>query len=147
MGNTADHETDFYGWAMEQTRLLRAGRLAEADVANIAEEIESIGRSEKRELVSRLAALLLHLLKWQYQPGLRGRSWASSVAVQRREIARHLDENPSLRPTLADVMASAYDRALDQAEIETGRLRDMFPWSCPYTFEQVMDAEFWPDEA
>lgn len=146
MGNTAEYETDFYGWAMEQARLLREGRLAELDIAHLAEEVEGMGRSERRELVSRLAVLLLHLLKWQYQPALRGRSWQSSIVVQRREIGEHLAENPSLRPSLDELIARAYDKALDQAVLETGRLRDMFPWSCPYSFEQAMDDEFWPDE-
>lgn len=146
MGNTADYEADFYGWAMEQARLLREGRVGELDLANLAEEIESMGRSEKRELVSRLAVLLLHLLKWQFQPELRGRSWQSSVVVQRRAIARHLRENPSLHARLDEAVVTAYDTALDQAEIETGRLRDMFPWSCPYTFEQAMDEGFWPEQ-
>ena len=82
--NKIAYDADFYGWANEQAALLREGRLNEADIENIAEEIESMGRSEKRELVSRLAVLLTHLLKWRYQPGGRGSSWRASIVVQRR---------------------------------------------------------------
>jgi Domain of unknown function DUF29 len=52
--------------------LLRTGKIAEADIKNIAEEIEDIGKNLKRELESRLKILFIHLLKWQYQPGYRG---------------------------------------------------------------------------
>src|ERR1700691_740820 len=98
--NRIAYDADFYGWANEQAALLREGRLAEADIANIAEEIESIGRSEKRELVSRLAVLLTHLLKWRYQPGGRGSSWRASIVVQRRALERHLADNPRLKTRL-----------------------------------------------
>ena len=81
---------DFYAWANEQAALLRAGRLTEADIENIAEEIESMGRSEKRELVNRLTVLLLHLLKWQFQPALRGNSWRLSIEKQRYRLEDHL---------------------------------------------------------
>jgi len=84
------YDRDFYAWANEQAALLRAGKLSDADVANIAEEIESMGRSEKRELVSRLVVLLLHLLKWQYQPARRGRSWQVTIENTRDELDRHM---------------------------------------------------------
>ena len=82
------YERDFYAWANEQAALLREGKLAEADIAHIAEEIESMGQTEKRELVSRLTLLALHLLKWHYQPGLRGPSWRSTIRLQRHDLGR-----------------------------------------------------------
>src|SRR5271168_5304601 len=94
--NATLYDTDFYAWANEQAALLRAGRLSEADIQNIAEEIESMGRSEKRELVSRLAVLFQHLLKWRYQPGFRGNSWRLTIEDQRQEVSDHLSENLSL---------------------------------------------------
>ena len=102
------HDTDFYAWAKEQADLLRAGRVGEADLAVIAEEIESLGKTEKRELVNRRTVLLQHLLKWQYQPILRGNSWRLSIANARDEIADLIADNPSLRAQLAEVTASAY---------------------------------------
>ena len=91
----SDATLHFYAWAQEQAALLRAGRLNEADIANIAEEIESMGRGEKRELVNRLTVLLLHLLKWRFQPGFRSASWSSSIREQRIRLASHMRHNPS----------------------------------------------------
>src|SRR5277367_4729636 len=91
--SSALYERDFYAWAIEQAALLRAGKLSVADVEHIAEEIESMGRSEKRELVNRLAVLLTHLLKWQFQPGLRGNSWRLSIEEQLYRLEDHLNDN------------------------------------------------------
>jgi len=99
------YETDFYSWAMEQAGLLRSGRIAAADIANIAEEIESIGRGEKRELVTRHTILLSHLLKWQFQPGFRSPSWSSSIREQRIRLRSHLKDNPSLKARLDESFA------------------------------------------
>src|SRR5271165_2767116 len=102
------HDSDFYAWSLEQAALLRAGRVGEADLAAIAEEIESIGKTEKRELVSRLTVLPLHLVKWRFQPAGRGSSWRLSIANARDEIADLLDDNPSLKSVIGEVTASAY---------------------------------------
>jgi Domain of unknown function DUF29 len=143
--NSKLYDRDFYAWSREQAALLRAGQFAEADFANIAEEIESMGRSEKRELVSRLVVLLLHLAKWRLQPELRGRSWRLSVEGQRVDIAELLADNPSLRPLLADVMTQAWRRAVIEAQRETGLDASAFTGECPWTAEQALDDAFWPD--
>ena len=142
--NTASYEGDFYAWANEQAGLLRAGRLAEADIAHIAEEIETMGRSEKRELISRLTVLLLHLLKWRYQPRLRGTSWNATIRIQRRDLVAHMDDNPSLKSVLSHAIAQAYGNAVISAGAETGLSEATFPEHCPWTFEQSMDENFWP---
>jgi predicted nucleic acid-binding Zn-ribbon protein len=139
------YERDFYAWANQQAALLRAGRLAEADIENIAEEIESMGRSEKRELVSRLTILLQHLLKWQFQPGRRSVSWRLSIENTRLQLEDHLKDNPSLKSQLDEAMRSAYRRALNEAVAETGFAPATFPAECPYAFEQAMNPEFWPE--
>ncbi len=138
------YDLDFYAWSREQAELLRAGKLAEADIEHIAEEIDSMGRTEKRELISRLEVLLLHLLKWRYQPGKRGPSREASIFVQRDRIEDHLDDNPSLRLLLPRALASAYRRARQEAVAETGLPSATFPDACPLTVEQVMDGGFWP---
>ena len=143
--NTTLYEQDFYAWANQQAALLRAGRLTDADIANIAEEIESMGRSEKRELVDRLAVLLLHLLKWEFQPGLRGNSWRLTVEEQRYRLERHIADNPSLKATLGAAMLEAYRLALIEAERETGLARRTFPAVCPYDYDRAMRADFWPE--
>lgn len=145
MARSALYESDFYAWAKEQAALLRAGKLAQADIDHIAEEIDSMGRTEKRELASRLTVLLLHLLKWRFQPARRGRSWRLSVEGQRLDVDVHLADNPSLKAGLDAAIAQAYRRALIDAERETGLDAAVFPPACPWSFEQMMDASFWPD--
>jgi hypothetical protein len=139
------YDTDFYAWANEQSALLRAGKLDSADIENIAEEIESMGRSEKSQLVNRLTVLLLHLLKWRYQPGLRGNSWRLTIKEQRYRLRRHMDNNPSLKAQLDEVMLDAYHLAQIRAERETGLAVETFPETCPFTFDQVMAEDFLPD--
>jgi hypothetical protein len=140
------YERDFYAWANEQASLLRAGRFAEADLENVAEEIESMGRSEKRELTNRLKVLLTHLLKWRYQPMLRCKSWSNTIGVQRDDVSDHLADNPSLKDKVPEELASAYRRAVRAAASETGFDNAVFPSACPWTYEQIMDAAFWPEE-
>ncbi|MEI6986819.1 MAG: DUF29 domain-containing protein [Rhodospirillaceae bacterium] len=138
------YETDFYAWANEQAALLRAGNLNAADLENIAEEIESMGRSEKRELVNRLIVLLTHLLKWQYQPNYQCSSWQTTIWSQRRELARHLKDNPSLRAKANDILLDVYPDVPIKASLETGFKETAFPQSCPWSFSQIMDEGFWP---
>jgi hypothetical protein len=140
------YDRDFYAWAHEQAALLRAGQLSDADIAHIAEEIESMGRSEKRELVNRLALLLMHLLKWQFQPERRGKSWRATVEEQRRQAVRHLRDNPSLKSSFPEVLADAYGDAILAAVRETDLDKEVFPTVCPWTFGQIMDDGFWPGD-
>lgn len=147
MSNASLYEQDFYAWANEQAGLLRAGRLSEADAGHIAEEIESMGKSEKRELVDRVVVLLLRLLQWQAQPVRRGPSWRVSIANTRDEIASHLADNPSLRSQTGAAVATAYRRARRSASLETGLSGDTFPAVCPWSFEQMAMEDFWPGEA
>jgi len=139
------YETDFYGWVQQQVSALRAGRFASLDLDNLIEEIEDMGKREKQELRSRLAVLFMHLLKWQHQPARRGKSWEATIKTQRYEIALHTAENPSLKHTLPGILGQAWRGALIKASNETGLPEAAFPPDCPWTFEQVMDADFWPD--
>jgi hypothetical protein len=132
------YDCDFHAWVNQQAALLRGGRLSDADIAHIAEEIESMGRSEKRELVARLNVLLLHLLTWRFQPARRSRSWEVSIANTRDDLADHLADNPSLKAVLAEAMEKGYRRARCSARIETGLAESAFPVDCPWTFEQAM---------
>jgi len=120
-------DRDFYAWANEQAALLRAGQLSAADIAHIAEEIESMGKTETRELVNRLAVLLMHLLKWQYQSSLRGKSRRVTVEEQRRQLVRHLRDNPSLKGSLPEAMADSYGDAILAAARETDLEAEIFP--------------------
>lgn len=132
------YERDFYAWTAEQAALLRAGRLSAADVANIAEEIESMGRGERDQLTDRLGVLLAHLLKWRFQPERRGRGWRATIAEQRRRSLRLLSTNPSLRQQIGDILADASGDAVLIAARETDLPEDTFPAACPWTFDQAI---------
>lgn len=144
MSTKTVYEEDFYAWLMENVQLLRQRRLAEIDVNNIAEELESLGRSEWRELINRLALLLAHLLKWQYQPQKRSPSWKYTIREQRRAVLDLLNDSPSLRYELAEKLAEAYKKAILTAAKETRLSETRFPSGCPFSLEQALDESFWP---
>ncbi len=139
------YEQDFYAWLMQNAALLRQGRISEIDVEHIAEELETMGRSERRELLSRLAVLLAHLLKWVYQPNRRSRSWRATIEGQREDLKVLIAESPSLKPELEQRIEEAYRRARIEAEKQTGIKKDYFPETCPFSLEQTLDNAFWPD--
>ena len=132
------YEDDVVAWADEQARLIRAGRFDQLDLEHLADEIEDVGKSERRELVSRMAVLLSHLLKWQAQAGRRSGSWDRTIREQRKAIRLALDETPSLKPMLTDDhwTARMWSDAVTQATQETNL--DDFPDSCPWAMPDVL---------
>jgi hypothetical protein len=138
------YDSDFYAWTQQQAQLLRNKALSDLDIIHLAEELEDMGRSEKRELASRLEVLLMHLLKWQFQPGFRSRSWQLTIKEQRLRLEKHLAENPSLKALLPEYLPRAYQLAVIGAEKETGL--DIFPDDCPYLVEEILDQAFLPEE-
>jgi len=141
------YETDFYGWIQEQSSLIRSGDTSLLDYENILEEIEAMGRAERRSLRSRLAVLLMHLLKWQYQPTLRGKSWRATITHQRTAISSLLEDSPGLQNALQDRVDSAWKDALKDVVAETDLDKDIFPQVCPWSFDTFMDDGFWPEES
>jgi hypothetical protein len=141
----SNYDADFYAWSNEQAALLRARRFSAADVENIAEEIASVGRTEKRELVSRLTVLLKHLVRWKFQPQGRCSSWRTSIRVQRNLILDHLQDNPSLKPQIPDAMEKANRDAVLEAAEEANLPESIFATPCSWSFDEVIDAGFWPD--
>lgn len=140
------YEKDINAWANEQARLLRAGRFELLDVEHIAGEIEDVGKTEQRELASRTAILLAHLLKWKYQPERRGASWEKTITAQRKEISYALEESPSLAPKLQEPrwLDMVWSRAVAQAVNETGL--DCFPDECPWAVQDEVLVQGWlPD--
>lgn len=141
---SVSHGQDFYAWSRQQALLLRQGRFGELDLGYLAEEVEDMGGSVRRELGSRLEVLLMHLLKWRFQPSHQGKSWMLTIAEQRRRIEKLLRKNPSLKPELEESVLDAYEDARHTAAIETGLDVSTFPEVCPWTCGQVLDSEFWP---
>ena len=143
MGNL--YETDIVAWASEQAELLRSGQWSALDLENIAEEIEDVGKSVQRELSSRVAVLLAHLLKWKFQPELRSRSWLATIAVQRRSLAKRLSKIPSLKRSFfnEEWLDEAWDDAVRIAIAETG-LHE-FPEEPIWSARHTLDPEFFPD--
>lgn len=140
------YETDVVAWASEQARLIRAGRFDLLDLEHIAEEIEDVGKSEQRELASRMAVLLAHLLKWEHQPARRSKSWQYTLTTQRKEVAYVISEAPSLRTKFSDErwLDIVWSKAKSQAESETGLDIDTFPEVCPWPISDVLSEGWLP---
>ena len=139
------YDRDFFEWTRCNAALLRAGRLEEADVEHLAEEIEDMGKSQRHELANRLRVLLAHLLKWRVEPERRGRSWRATIDVQRDELLRLLGQMPSLRNYLRDTLPEIYRPAVKQAIAETDLPDETFPAKCPFTIHEILDEEFFPE--
>jgi Domain of unknown function DUF29 len=136
------YETDFYRWTIEQSEQLRFGKFDGLDLQNLAEEIESLGRQERRELENRLGVLIGHLLKWQYQQEKRTRSWQVTINAQRREIQKLLRDNLSLKSYLDMAVEEGFVSGLDLVLAETPLNKKVFPSNCPYTIGQIFDSSF-----
>ncbi len=144
MTTATDYETDFYQWTQQQAALLRQGRLSAVDIENIAEEIESMGKSDRRSVESHLFIIIAHLLKWKYQPQRRGKSWRLSIRNGRRDVERLLRDSPSLKRQLNDLAIGEYPGARNEAADETGLPLATFPESCPFTIEEIT-GDYWPE--
>ena len=142
---TAAYEADFHAWTKDQAARLRDLRPNSIDWENVAEEIESLGRSEKREIESRMGVLLVHLLKWAHQPERRKLGWRATITEQRRKLARAVEESPSLGAYPETVLADEYEVARARAADETDLPEETFPVTCPFTIEEVLDPGFWPE--
>jgi hypothetical protein len=140
------YETDFYAWIQEQTTLLRNRQWNQLDLLNLIEEIESLGKQQRQELRNRLSVLIGHLLKWEYQPQCRSRSWLATIRVQRRDLLRLLKENPSLKSYLQAAILEAYENGKDLAMGETNLPEKTFPPHCLYDLAEILDFQFFPGE-
>jgi Domain of unknown function DUF29 len=138
----AEYDRDFYSWLMQQARLIREGRWERVDRENVAEEIESLGREQFNRLESALRVLLLHMLKWDHQPGRQSRSWGLSIKAQRADLEDVIDDNPGLRPRIGEAINRAYRKARIEAARETGLDEDQFPEQCSYLWTDIMEREF-----
>jgi Domain of unknown function DUF29 len=133
-----EYNKDFYAWALHSAELIREGKFSELDVENLAEELESMGKSERRELISRLAILIAHLLKWQFQPERRCNSWKYTIEEQQLKVTELLEESPSLKYELETKLSDAYKQAVLIAAKETNLDRKVFPEKCFFDLEHCL---------
>ncbi len=140
------YETDFYAWTQEQAQLLRNHQFDSIDLENLIEEVESLGKQERRELRNRLSILIGHLLKWEYQPEKRSDSWLATIRIQRRDTLKLLKENPSLKSYLEEAVGEAYENGRDLAKLETKLAKKTFPAESLYSLSEILDEEFYPGE-
>lgn len=142
---SAAYRDDFYAWTQQQSELLRLGRLHDVDVENLIEEVSSLGERDKREVRSRLVLVLMHLLKWQYQPTHRGASWRGTINEQRSELALLFGDSPSLRRVAVESLGRCYDMARRRAADETGLPLASFPEDSPWALDQALAVGFLPE--
>jgi hypothetical protein len=140
------YDKDFYAWTLYNAELIRQGKFTEVDIEHVAEEIESMGKRERRELVNRLAILMAHLLKWQFQPGKQSDSWKYTIKEQRIALTDLLDESPSLKHELKIKHEHAYEQAILIAARETGLEEKIFPKQCSFTCKQCLALDFLPGQ-
>ena len=145
MPTLMSYQQDFYGWLLESADLLRKKQFSKLDIEHIAEELEGMAHSDRRQLINRLAVLLAHLLKWQFQPSFRSKSWQRTIKEQRKRITLLLQDSPSLKYELDLKVQDAYEIAILSAANETNLDEDTFPSSCEYDIEEILSAEFYPD--
>jgi DNA-binding transcriptional regulator YdaS (Cro superfamily) len=140
----SDYDRDYFGWTMRQAALIAERRFGELDLEHLVEEIEDLGRSEKREIENRLGVLLVHLLKWHYQIERRSGGWASTIIEQRARLLKRLQESPSLGGYPSEILEEEYAVARARAAAETGLDVASFPARSPYTVDQILDPDFMP---
>lgn len=138
------YEKDYYGWILSTIELLKNKKYDEIDIQHLIEEVEDMGKSEKREIVSRLSQLIGHLLKWQHQPGLRSNSWKFTIKGQRVHINKLLIENPSFKSMIKEFITDGYELGTYIFKSETS-LEIELPKNCPYSFDQLINNDFFPE--
>ncbi len=139
------YQQDFHAWLLNSARLLREKKFSDLDVDSIAEELEGMARRDKRQLINRLAVLQAHLLKWQYQPELRSKSWKRTIKEQRKRIKMLLEDSPSLTHEFDKKVQDAYELAVLYAANETGMDEEEFPDAPEYANEEILADSFYPE--
>ncbi len=139
------YDRDYAAWLEQQAHLLKTGHVAELDIEHLTEELELGMGNERREIYKRLRVLIGHLLKWKFQPEHRSPSWAGTIRVQRKDLQKLLKDSPSLRRFLQQETLDAYTDAVELASFETKIPESKFPAECPFSTDDLLDKEFWPD--
>ncbi len=139
------YDQDFYLWIETTVKLLQENKFDQVDLLNLIEELQCMGKSQKNALKSNLIVVLMHLLKYKYQPEKRSNSWLSSIFEHRGRLEFSLEDSPSLRRYLSESLDKCYQNARKQASLETGLNLNIFPIDCPFTLEQTLDSDYLPE--
>lgn len=140
----SSYAQDFNQWTTETANLLRDRRWAEIDLDHLIEEVQDLGKRERRAIESYLTIILIHLLKWQYQPQRRSDSWTTSINNSRVQIEAEAEDSPSLKDYPTEVLDKAYTKARRKAAQQTDLSLDVFPAQCPYLIDQILKDEWLP---
>ena len=140
-----DYEQDYNLWLQKNVALLRQGKINHIDAANIAEELESMGKRDRRQLLNRAIVLLAHLIKWAYQPDAICSSWEGTIIEQRRRLLQLLKDSPSLKPLMEQQVSQAWEAACKDASVQTGQPVTTYPQQCPWGISQILDADWFPE--
>jgi hypothetical protein len=143
--NSTLYDQDYYLWIQQTLQVLQSGEFSELDAKNLSEEIEDMGISQKNSLESNLIVLLIHLLKWKYQPEQRSGSWKGSIREHRRRILKSFKDSPSLKRYFAEIFEECYQEAREQASDQTGLSPEIFPGQCPFTQELILTLDYLSD--
>ena len=135
-------DQDYSLWLEKTVRLLQKGQWNAVELERLTQEIEAMGKSEKRAVKSNLIVLLMHLLKMKYQPEKRTESWRSSIVEHRRRLLLLFEDSPSLRGYFLEVFDSCYSAARQDAAVETRLPVELFQAQSPFTVEQILDVEY-----
>lgn len=139
------YSEDFYSWTYEQADLIKKGKFDALDTEHLIEELEDLGNCHYDQLESRLAQLIAHLLKWQIQYWKQTNSWRATIRIQRKSIEKLLRRNPGLKARLTEALTESWSEARDIAIAETDLPDKLFPAICPYTLDEILNSDFWPD--
>ncbi|MEA5511890.1 DUF29 domain-containing protein [Crocosphaera sp. UHCC 0190] len=139
------YEQDYCKWIQTTIEKLKIRQIEGIDWANLIEELTAMGRSEKKALLSNLRILLMHLLKWKYQPSKRTNSWDFTIAEHRNRLEDDFKTSPSLKPYFLESLDECYEKAIKLAAKETGLSLDTFPVTCPFTSEQILNSDYLPE--
>lgn len=144
MGTLNLYEKDFYAWTQEQAKFIKERALDKLDLQHLFEEVESMGAKERSELKNRLSQLMMHLLKWKYQPSRQSRSWQNSIDDQREELQDLLSDNPSLKSKVDEYFVKSYKKAVRQVISEIGLDDSLFPKECEWSITEILTDNFLP---
>jgi flagellar biosynthesis component FlhA len=138
------YEQDFNQWLKITANLLQEKNFKEIDLDNLIIELESMGKNNKRELISRLIILIMHLLKWKYQPQKQSKSWLTTINEQRLQLELILEQNPSLKREIEQIITQRYEKARKMASQETGLDLQLFPSENPFNLTEILAEDFFP---